>query len=186
MECYNHHKNFYLHYNKHLGLTSYLLSPKYIPQYRINLHHKYFLNDNQWGERETVPANCAVYWGSDRGFDIPLNSKGETFAFVWSSCEEIKPVSASVPVRLSNEPLLEIYPNPVLNDQLNLSFKVADEVNIFILDLTGRVLYRTDMNSSVAGRHTIDLHSFKEGACLIRVFFRNHNRYESKMIVIFN
>ena len=146
----------------------------------------YFLNDNQWGERETVPANCAVYWGSDRGFDIPLNSKGETFAFVWSSCEEIKPVSASVPVRLSNEPLLEIYPNPVLNDQLNLSFKVADEVNIFILDLTGRVLYRTDMNSSVAGRHTIDLHSFKEGACLIRVFFRNHNRYESKMIVIFN
>ncbi len=146
----------------------------------------YFLNDNQWGKRETVPANCAVYWGSDRGFDISLNSKGETFAFVWSSCEEIQPVSAFFPVRLSNEPLLEIYPNPVMNDQLNLSFKVADEVNIFILDLTGRVLYRTDMNSSVAGRYTIDLHSFKEGAFLIRVFFRNHNSYESKMIVIFD
>jgi len=39
----------------------------------------YFLNDDVWGVRESVPAECAEHWGVDRGYEIPVHSSGETF-----------------------------------------------------------------------------------------------------------
>jgi arabinogalactan endo-1,4-beta-galactosidase len=47
----------------------------------------YFLNNNDWNSRETVPDACAPWWGTDRGYVIPAGTA--EFAFVWSSCEPI-------------------------------------------------------------------------------------------------
>ncbi len=40
----------------------------------------YFLNDDDWAAREKVPAECVVYWGLDRGYEIPAGSDSATFA----------------------------------------------------------------------------------------------------------
>jgi len=144
----------------------------------------YFLNDDVWGVRESVPSACAEHWGVDRGYEIPLNSSGETFAFVWSSCEEIGPVSAFTPKASANENLFEIYPNPVLKDQLFLAFKVTDRANITILDLQGRMLFENTTNCRANEVTTIDLDQYPKGAFLIRVYFPDLQNYDSKLFFI--
>lgn len=45
----------------------------------------YFLNGNDWGYREAVPAECSVlWWNIDRGFSV--HSSYNTFSFAWQSC----------------------------------------------------------------------------------------------------
>lgn len=49
----------------------------------------YFMTTPTWDDyqqyRETVPAACATWYGSDRGYSVPAD--GATFAFVWASCQ---------------------------------------------------------------------------------------------------
>jgi len=144
----------------------------------------YFLNDDKWGVRETVPAECAEYWDSDRGYDIPLNSTGETFGFKWSSCEAIPPASVNGPVHSGYESLVEIYPNPVPDEQITLAFNTEDVVNIRIMDILGRIAYERDVQSLPNGKHSIGLQSFPKGIYLMRIFFRNHNTLHSEVFII--
>ena len=137
-----------------------------------------------WGVRESVPSACAEHWGVDRGYEIPLNSTGETFAFVWSSCEEIGPVSVPCPVAGKDGSLFEIYPNPVLINQINLSFRFTDRVNLTVMDMQGKLVYVTDWTCFAGNNHSIDLHNYREGAYLVRIFFPTLNRYDSKVMVI--
>ncbi|QEY14044.1 glycosyl hydrolase 53 family protein [Cellvibrio sp. KY-YJ-3] len=46
----------------------------------------YFLNANSWSARETVPAECAPWWGVDRGF---IANGDVTYAVKWGSCAAI-------------------------------------------------------------------------------------------------
>ncbi len=144
----------------------------------------YFLNDDVWGVRESVPSACAEHWGVDRGYEIPLNSTGETFAFVWSSCEEIGPVFVNIPSGSWNETLFRIYPNPVVSNQLYLDFKVTDQANITILDLLGRLLYETTRYCRADEVQAIDLKLYPKGAYLIRVVFPKLKSYDSKLFLI--
>jgi len=45
----------------------------------------YFLKKHQWSKRETVPTECALSWGTDRQYTIPV--AGETYTFKFASCE---------------------------------------------------------------------------------------------------
>ncbi len=44
----------------------------------------YFLKNNTWGDRETVPAECALQWGTDREYTIQAGQN--VLAFPWGSC----------------------------------------------------------------------------------------------------
>lgn len=144
----------------------------------------YFLNDDQWGIREIVPAECAVHFGGDRGFEIPYNSTGETYAYAWSSCSEIPPASVPELMPGSDNSFVQVYPNPVLHGKLNLSFRVADNVIIRILDLPGNILSEKRMKVTADGLYTINLGSFSEGAYLLMVFFTQRNAYQSRVLLI--
>jgi arabinogalactan endo-1,4-beta-galactosidase len=150
----------------------------------------YFLNDNDWNAREKVPAECIVHWGLDRGFKIPAGSTGETFAFVWSSCNEIAPVSAGdqkiYGASLKGSSLFGVNQNPVQNKQLKLSFAAIDNVHLTLLDFQGRLIFKDYLNSSEGSIHIIDLSIELEGAYLLRAFFPELNRYEAQVIVISN
>jgi hypothetical protein len=66
----------------------------------------YYLNANQWGSRETVPAACAKYWDSDRGFTVP---KIDTvLRETWSGCSLLITGSDH---SFRNE-IFSVYPNP--------------------------------------------------------------------------
>ena len=142
----------------------------------------YFLNDDDWVAREKVPAECIVHWGLDRGYIIPAGSEGETFAFVWSSCEEIRPVSVQDQALAAS--LFNIFPNPIQNDRLNISINVDDKVNLNITDLQGRLLLERKLNCSAGDMHNIDLGMLCEGAYLVRLHFTDLQRHETKVIMI--
>ncbi len=144
----------------------------------------YFLKDDDWGAREKVPAECVAYWGLDRGYEIPAGSKGETFAYAWSSCEAIRPVSTKNPFNTLNNSLFDIFPNPIQNHLLNLTVNVDDKVILSITDLQGKLLLEKDLNYSAGDIQVIDLHSFLEGTYLLNLHFTENYRYDSKIFTI--
>ncbi len=144
----------------------------------------YFMNDDVWGVRESVPSACAVHWGSDRGYEIPQGSTGETFAFVWSSCEEIDPVAVNTSPNPADENFFKLYPNPLINNQLRVIFHVSDQVTVSILTLTGSLISETDLRSSVGSMHTVDLKSVSSGLYIVKFFFKNRNQFIFERIVI--
>lgn len=144
----------------------------------------YFLNENKWGIRESVPSQCAVHWGVDRGYEIPLQSSGETFAFVWSSCEEIGPLALPQHQDQANMPLYGFYPNPLNDNQLILTFYVNDMADISILDLQGRRLIRSELPVHAGQVHTFNLHGLHAGVYLIRIRFHKQDLSESELFII--
>lgn len=59
----------------------------YLPKDSIGGY--YFLNDSSELSRETIPAECSLYSGVERQYSIPLNSTGEIFISLWSSCDTV-------------------------------------------------------------------------------------------------
>jgi len=66
----------------------------------------YYLNGNDWGARETVPAACALWWNVDRGYEIP---DADTYEInnVWGHCE-----SVITDITAYNKERFTAYPNP--------------------------------------------------------------------------
>ena len=129
----------------------------------------YFLNDDQWGERETVPAECAVYWGSDRGFEIPLHSTGENFAFKWSSCEEITNTYV-MEISGKNDPIdLIIFPNPIRDQRLRLSVSgYYGDLNITIYNMHGVPQYTGNHKVSNNAPLMINLAGLRQGLYILK------------------
>ncbi len=48
----------------------------------------YFLNDTLWEARESVPQECATWWGTDRGYKV--GQKDTVYTFKWGSCDSAK------------------------------------------------------------------------------------------------
>lgn len=143
----------------------------------------YFMNDDRWGERETVPAACAVYYGADRGYQIPESSTGETFAFIWSSCDQITTVSPLSESGPGNASLVKLYPNPLNRGPLSMEFYVADRVVIEVIDPTGRTLFRDELNALPGRIHTADLLPDAGGVYLVRCYFIHHNILDHQKII---
>lgn len=100
----------------------------------------YFMNDDVWGSREMVPAECATWWNSDRGYKIADNDT--VFAFTWGTCEP--PGNATYAESLSGEKnQIVVYPNPVDRQQLNILFPStwSGITKIILQDLGGRIHY---------------------------------------------
>jgi hypothetical protein len=146
----------------------------------------YFMNDDVWGIRETVPPECAAYWGSDRGFQIPLNSSGEVYGFIWSSCEPIRGVSAERVPGHSSEISVEIYPNPVDRGPLWVHFETNAEVTVSVTDLHGRRVLRSVMPPGGDGKLEIPAGSLPEGLYLLALTGQSFPAMVRKFMVIHN
>jgi arabinogalactan endo-1,4-beta-galactosidase len=134
----------------------------------------YFLNDDQWGEREGVPAGCAVYWGTDRGYVVPVNSAGETFAYKWSSCEEIKNTYVRK-IPNVNDPLeITIFPNPIRDQWLWLSVPVyRGDLNISVYNTLGMLQYKGNHKVIDNVPLMINLAGLTQGLYIIKVVPRD-------------
>ena len=141
----------------------------------------YFLNDDNFAVRENVPEECVEYWGLDRGYKIPAGSTGETFSYVWSSCDEIDTVSINVQTIASGS-LFEVFPNPAQNSKINLTFSVDDQVLITLINTQGQIIYNKELICENDSHHVIDLLPLQKGVYLLRAYYNSLNRYEAKMI----
>lgn len=143
----------------------------------------YFLNDDKWGVRESVPSECADFFGSDRGFNIPVNSTGETFAYVWSSCEEL-----IIPGNISefelDKQIITIHPNPVTNSEIYISpGDFPDQLTISLFDIHGRIMYSEYLIVN-AESQIIKLPELASGIYLVRIFFGKSNETENHKLLI--
>ena len=88
----------------------------------------YFLNQNDWSARETVPESCAPWWGVDRGYEV--RNDEVTYSYAFGSCDE------QVVLSLSDvDQRLVVYPNPT--DHL-LHVESCEPINsLRLVDLSG-------------------------------------------------
>ena len=145
----------------------------------------YFLNDDKWGVRESVPAECAVYYGSDRGFNIPLNSIGETFAYIWSSCVEIG-FSGFLSLLGQTKQISTIHPNPLTDSELYVSLnKHTSQLTISIFDFQGRLFF-TEQVKVLSNDNQIIIHpELDSGVYLVRIYLEKQNAVEYHKLLIY-
>jgi len=144
----------------------------------------FFLNNNDMGARETVPAECVEYYGLDRGYNIPAGSDEVTYAYIWSSCEAIQTVPVAEAVAMNTPDLIEISPNPPVDRQLNFISHVDGLLRITIHDLQGRSLIERKITCRTGTHHFINITSVRKGMYLVGIRADQTGRQETIMILI--
>ncbi|MDG5767150.1 glycosyl hydrolase family 28-related protein [Balneolales bacterium ANBcel1] len=95
----------------------------------------YYMTTDSWDNyedyRETVPAECADWWDSDRGYVIP--DEDVAFAFRWGSCRYIgEETSAGNPDGIPDRvELHQNYPNP-FNPVTQIQFGLQEPAHVRI------------------------------------------------------
>ena len=137
----------------------------------------YFMYDDVWGKRETVPLECAPWWSSDRGYKI--GDKDTTYSFLWGSCAGIGEYTGLHDTKIIQNNQISIYPNPGDNF-VNLSIKsVENKTFIEILDNTGRICLKSNLNRLTTG---LDISSLPPGLYFIKCSTSEKSYFE-KLIV---
>lgn len=145
----------------------------------------YYLTTSSWDNyeafRETVPAECAVWWGSDRGYTIPDHDT--TYAVAWGSCTS-SPIVTGLDHVLEAE-RVHVYPNPG-NHSIILDFTSSTEqYSLAIIDFHGKVLEQwgqtkkpnekivfIDVSVLPAGFYTLNL--YNENKIVFKRIFIEH------------
>jgi arabinogalactan endo-1,4-beta-galactosidase len=140
----------------------------------------YFLNDNDWAARETVPEACAVWWESDRGYVIPDHEV--EFAFHWSSCEEIDSrITAVFDQKLSAG--MQVYPNPA-EEFLRIQFEQpASGIHFELVSFSGKtIMHTTALSTDRSGKLKIDTAELPAGIYLLRIYSQGRNVGNRKFV----
>ena len=102
------------------------------------------------------------------GQDVPPS---QTNSLVRNIHETISTVlSAENEILVDNS--IKLYPNPAVNKvHVNFEIKESSEMNFFITDISGKVLYQ-DTETRPAGKHKIELNceKFARGFYLINIY----------------
>ncbi len=115
-----------------------------------------FINGNEWGMDETVPAECAA--NNNRYFIVPDEDITLT-AFCFGSCVECPPVVIHQNV---GKIKYDIYPNPV-KSQLYLSYS-GEWLHITIYSVDGKTVQKEIVNG-----HKTDISKLKPGLYFIKL-----------------
>jgi arabinogalactan endo-1,4-beta-galactosidase len=99
------------------------------------------MSDDVWGMRESVPSECASWWGTDRGYTIGI--RDTVYSYKWGSCESPGLTTSDYDVQASGDKgsfAIEVYPNPA-QDILYVNYcSPGQEITIHLPDILGRQL----------------------------------------------
>jgi len=134
-----------------------------------------FLNNADWGTqyRETVPAECALYWSTHREYIVgrdPLK-----LAYVWGSCTQINGLA----VNEMTSKAVYLFPNPASSVIIvNSSERIFD---IQIFDPLGRrMLQRTVPNLKET---SVDVSGYPNGIYFVKVYSKNDTYTIHKIVI---
>ena len=126
--------------------------------------------DNYQAYREAVPAACATWYGSDRGYAVPAG--GVTFAFVWGSCEAAELATSGAGGPADGFGLSAPRPNPTAGGAtVRYEVPTGGPVTLTVYDALGRRV-RTLLDGPVAaGPGTVRLETagLPAGTYLVRL-----------------
>jgi len=120
----------------------------------------YYLTTDTWDNyqnyRETVPAACAVWYNSDRGYLVPNNDV--YFGHKWGSCEEIQnPTSIDDIIDSPTDILLsQNYPNPFNpTTQINYTISESARVRLTVYNQLGQHIATLVDSYQSGGNHQV-------------------------------
>ena len=126
----------------------------------------YYLTTGTWANyldyREDVPAECAPWWGSDRGYVIPAHDT--TFAVVWGSCDTFELISGVD--EADGVAAIQVFPNPA-SRSLTLDWSGEKSLErLELMDMQGAVLRTLEQVESPA---VLDVSGLAPGMYLLLV-----------------
>lgn len=132
-----------------------------------------FQNNDDWAAlwRETVPAECALYWGTHR--EYVTKAGPAEYAFVWGSCTKIGETGIE-DVQAAG---VSVYPNPA-HDVLSISTPVPVQ-KIELYTLVGDKIFES--NDSNGMNPVIDVSAFNTGVYLLQIYLPGHQQVYFKI-----
>jgi hypothetical protein len=128
----------------------------------------YFMNDDVWGSRESVPVACRKWWNSDRGYKMEY--KDTVFAYKWATCSGIATAMGYLKNRENNP--VTVFPNPS-SGSINITINKPNDLdNIELVDITGKIVKQIDDNSGFNSKNVI-LNGLNKGLYVLRFKFSN-------------
>lgn len=142
----------------------------------------YFLTSPTWQDyrdyRETVPAECALKWGSDRVIVVP--PRDTVVAHLWGSCDTIGGSTVDAP-RASPDGELVIFPNPATG-QLSVTWTGNfRDIDIRIFEITGKEVI-PPIQAMTGSSCAIDTGTLSEGLYILQ--FQQGQQILNRRIVI--
>jgi len=128
----------------------------------------YFMSDDVWGQRETVPSACATWWGSDRGYKIGI--RDTIYSYQWGSCESLGLTTSGRDVKVSAAEesfAIEIYPNPARDILYVDYYSPGLDVTMHLLDGLGRLL-ETQKTSGHRGIAAFNLTAYSSNLYVLK------------------
>jgi arabinogalactan endo-1,4-beta-galactosidase len=140
--------------------------------------------DNYLAYRESVPAACATWYGSDRGYDVPIHPT--VYAVRWGTCESFSwPTSTGVPDAPRQTILLSSYPNPFRQSTtVSYTLSTAGEVRIGVYDVLGRHVATLVDERQAPGTHNAEFDAAGRAAGIYIVRVQTPSRTEAGTIVL--
>ena len=104
-------------------------------------------------------------------------------ATIWLAAHKAK---STTEIDSPKEQDFKLYPNPVIDGKLNISYFGSDFVpsNVQIMDLTGKMVQSIELNNKVSGLQSFNISSLRSGAYLCR--FYNGKDTQTRIITVLN
>ena len=104
-------------------------------------------------------------------------------ATIWLAAHKAK---STTEIDSPKEQDFKLYPNPVIDGKLNISYFGSDFVpsNVQIMDLTGKMVQSIELNNKVSGLQSLNISMLRSGAYLCR--FYNGKDIQTRIITVLN
>jgi len=119
------------------------------------------------------PSPKSVPWGP-RSTSIRATSHIPISGIV-DGIEEIGTSSSEKPHTTLGSAWFDSYPNPVINNQLNLLYYLDDHAEVSIWSMTGEQLYISDYTTYKGDSYVLDVSFLPAGSYFLQIHFKKKN-----------
>lgn len=147
----------------------------------------YFLDGENWSDRETVPSECVGYYNSDRGYFI--GEEDVTYAYKFGSCETFNyvPVSNEEEGEVPFQSVLyQNYPNP-FNPKTEIMYQLEKSgfVELSVYNLLGQKVQTLESGFRTAGMHKVsfDAKGLPSGTYLYKLTTEHFSENKKLMLI---
>jgi arabinogalactan endo-1,4-beta-galactosidase len=148
----------------------------------------YFLKKNAWSARETVPTACAS--GTDRAYTIPSNSTGVIYAYKFGTCTTFESTQLSTITTIVDKYKsflnLECYPNPIINDVLNIVTTSNGTASVELFNTLGQLVYSRKVAISQGEELKLDVSALQNGTYILSLKMPDKSIQEKRIVTKVN